>query len=33
MLGLGGVDVRNYADVEAAAARCVAVLGGIDVAM
>lgn len=33
VLGLGGVDVRNYADVEAAAARCVAVLGGIDVAM
>ena len=33
VIGIGGVDVRRIADLEAAVARCVAELGGIDYVM
>jgi len=33
VIGIGGVDVRRIADLEAAVAQCVAELGGIDYVM
>jgi peroxisomal 2,4-dienoyl-CoA reductase len=33
VLGIGGVDVRRYEDLERAVARCVGELGGLDFVM